>query len=354
MSRSAPSAARAQFATGDRIMFLKNERSLGVKNGTLGTVESVTAARMAVQLDDGRSVAFDVKDYAQIDHGYAATIHKAQGMTVDRAHVLATPGLDPPRRLCRAVAPPRQRGPALRPGRLRRSGQAGPDAVARARQGYGVGLRSRAPRTGACAATGAAAQSVRWLETAIPRPPLRPSARRSNRRSSGMPAPPGDIVRMRRLVVSKRCRTRRVAFAEAGKVLDAIRPDGARDLRSALNAEPALIEQAASGKTAAAIRAMMLESEVRIDTAQRADRFVSDWQKRTRAYERLQRVGDYDQIDRARADLTSMAKSLHRDPQLESLLQNRYKDLGIGYLREKSSQGLLEYPGLSRGRGLGL
>ncbi len=83
-----------QFARGDRVLFLHNERGLGVKNGSLGTVESVSAARMAVMLDDGRSVAFDIKDYAQIDHGYAATIHKAQGMTVDCVHVLATPGLD--------------------------------------------------------------------------------------------------------------------------------------------------------------------------------------------------------------------------------------------------------------------
>jgi Ti-type conjugative transfer relaxase TraA len=83
-----------QFAAGDRIMFLRNERSLGVKNGSLGRVDSVTAARMAVLLDDGRAIAFDLKDYAQIDHGYAATIHKAQGVTVDRVHVLATPGLD--------------------------------------------------------------------------------------------------------------------------------------------------------------------------------------------------------------------------------------------------------------------
>jgi hypothetical protein len=67
---------------------------LGVKNGTLGTIEQVTPQRMAVRTDDGRSVAFDTKDYAHIDHGYAATIHKAQGMTVDRAHVLATPGMD--------------------------------------------------------------------------------------------------------------------------------------------------------------------------------------------------------------------------------------------------------------------
>ena len=92
--RIAAERGARDFAQGDRIMFLKNERSLGVKNGTLGTVEQVSPERMTVWLDDGRSVAFDFKDYAHIDHGYAATFHKAQGVTVDRAHVLATPGMD--------------------------------------------------------------------------------------------------------------------------------------------------------------------------------------------------------------------------------------------------------------------
>ncbi|AZN73975.1 Ti-type conjugative transfer relaxase TraA [Georhizobium profundi] len=87
------------FASGDRVMFLQNERGLGgdgvgVKNGTLGTIEDVSTRSMTVRTDDGRSIAFDLKDYDRIDHGYAATIHKAQGMTVDRTHVLATPGLD--------------------------------------------------------------------------------------------------------------------------------------------------------------------------------------------------------------------------------------------------------------------
>ena len=82
------------FASGDRVMFLQNERGLGVKNGTLGIVDQVSAQSMAVRTDDGRSVQFDLKDYNKIDHGYAATIHKAQGMTVDRTHVLATPGMD--------------------------------------------------------------------------------------------------------------------------------------------------------------------------------------------------------------------------------------------------------------------
>lgn len=90
---SADRGAR-DFAAGDRLMFLRNERSLGVKNGTLGTIGRVTSEGMTVQLDGGREVAFATKDYAAVDHGYAATFHKSQGVTVDRAHVLATPGMD--------------------------------------------------------------------------------------------------------------------------------------------------------------------------------------------------------------------------------------------------------------------
>ena len=82
------------FARGDRVIFLQNERGLGVKNGTLGTIEQVNEKSMSVRTDDGRSVQFDLKEYNKIDHGYASTIHKAQGMTVDRTHVLATPGMD--------------------------------------------------------------------------------------------------------------------------------------------------------------------------------------------------------------------------------------------------------------------
>jgi Ti-type conjugative transfer relaxase TraA len=100
------------FAAGDRIMFQKNERGLGaqadgrngvaVKNGTLGTVLEVASGgeRLTVRLDGqekgkpGQAVTFYTRNYAHIDHGYAATVHKAQGVTVDRAHVLATPHMD--------------------------------------------------------------------------------------------------------------------------------------------------------------------------------------------------------------------------------------------------------------------
>lgn len=83
-----------QFAERDRILFLRNERELGVKNGSLGTVEKAASDRLEVRLDNGRRVAVDLKSYADIDHGYAATVHKTQGMTVDRTHILATPGLN--------------------------------------------------------------------------------------------------------------------------------------------------------------------------------------------------------------------------------------------------------------------
>ncbi|BCM88055.1 Ti-type conjugative transfer relaxase TraA [Methylobacterium indicum] len=88
------SAGALRFASGDRVVFLRNDRALGVKNGTLGTASAVAEGRLCVVLDDGRTVRIAQGDYAAVDHGYATTIHKSQGATVDRAFVLASAGLD--------------------------------------------------------------------------------------------------------------------------------------------------------------------------------------------------------------------------------------------------------------------
>jgi Ti-type conjugative transfer relaxase TraA len=84
-----------QFAAGDRLYFLGNEKSIGVKNGTLGTIETLNGSVMQVRLDrTGETVSVDTRFYRNFDHGYAATVYKAQSATVDRSYVLATPHFD--------------------------------------------------------------------------------------------------------------------------------------------------------------------------------------------------------------------------------------------------------------------
>ncbi|WP_374638697.1 AAA family ATPase, partial [Agrobacterium salinitolerans] len=90
------SNGKRAFAPGDRIIFLENNRDLGVKNGMLGTVEHVEPNKIIARLDgrSGDSVSIATDSYQAIDHGYATTIHKNQGATVDRAFVLASSTMD--------------------------------------------------------------------------------------------------------------------------------------------------------------------------------------------------------------------------------------------------------------------
>lgn len=90
------SHGKRAFAPGDRIIFLENNRDLGVKNGMLGTVEHVEPNKIIARLDGrgGDSVSIPTDSYQAIDHGYATTVHKNQGATVDRAFVLASSTMD--------------------------------------------------------------------------------------------------------------------------------------------------------------------------------------------------------------------------------------------------------------------
>ncbi|PSS59978.1 Ti-type conjugative transfer relaxase TraA [Ensifer sp. NM-2] len=85
------------FAPGDQIVFLKNEGSLGVKNGMLGKVIGAAQNRIVAEIGEGehrRQVTVEQRFYNNLDHGYATTIHKSQGATVDRVKVLASLSLD--------------------------------------------------------------------------------------------------------------------------------------------------------------------------------------------------------------------------------------------------------------------
>ncbi len=83
------------FSNGDRVLFLRNEKSIGVKNGTFGTVERFDEnGNINVALSNDRHVVVNTQFYKDLTYGYAATIHKLQGATVDRAFVLASEGMD--------------------------------------------------------------------------------------------------------------------------------------------------------------------------------------------------------------------------------------------------------------------
>jgi len=379
------------FASGDRIMFLQNERGLGVKNGTLGIVEQVSTQSMTARTDDGRSVRFDFKDYNQIDHGYAATIHKAQGMTVDRTHVLATPSMDSHGSY---VALSRHRdGMDLHYGR---DDFANPDRLARTlsrdrakdmasdyepAQSYaerrGISFRERVAeivRKVVPEKVRNMFDSLRPSAEAAPGPDgaRRPELKAPERKVVEDPETALRKARTRALVRHARAvdaifdmqeRGGRASpeqvkeLQEARKVFEEVRPHGSYDAEAAYKKNPELVRQAAGGQVNRAVRALQLETELRTDPGRRADRFVERWQNLDQSSQRQYQAGDISGYKATRSAMGDMAKSLERDPQLESILANRKRDLGIAFESGRRLGHELAFVhgiDLGRGRGIGI
>ena len=72
-----------EFCRGDKIVFLKNDRRLKVQNGLTGSIEKIDhKGTLAVKLNQmDKTISFNTKTYGYFDHGYAVTVHKAQGQT---------------------------------------------------------------------------------------------------------------------------------------------------------------------------------------------------------------------------------------------------------------------------------
>jgi Ti-type conjugative transfer relaxase TraA len=372
------------FASGDRVMFRRNERSMDVKNGTLGTIEQVNEQSMTVRTDDGRSVAFDLKDYRDLDHGYAATIHKTQAVSVDRTHALATPGMDRHgtyvvltrhregvdfhygrddfkddsrlvRTLSRECAKDMagdydRRDPAQQFAERRgitfgeRVAKIVRPVVEKAR-GIFDGLRLSLPgQDRAVPPTPAPERGMfdgldlgRFITT-----PQNDPARQQQREHDPQPMRAGglrgavehyakavDAIRQTRAQGIDPMPHQREALDKARDALEAIRPEGSTDLNSAFRAGPELIREAAEGRGHEAVRAMQAEAEIRIDPFQRADRFVEGWQQLQRQHQELVRDGNFRAAKTTAQHMADMAKSLERDAQLESVLGLRSRELGL-------------------------
>ena len=75
------------LAVGDRVVCTENRRTDAYQNNETGTVVSVGADKVTIRKDDGKTVDLAVTDMHAVDHGWAVTVHRSQGRTIDRAFV---------------------------------------------------------------------------------------------------------------------------------------------------------------------------------------------------------------------------------------------------------------------------
>jgi Ti-type conjugative transfer relaxase TraA len=83
------------MAVGERILFTRNSRRLGIKNGQTGNLKKWYLDKhgnivLDVHTDTGKTIPIKLNEYKHIDYGYALSVHKAQGQTVDKVFVLAS------------------------------------------------------------------------------------------------------------------------------------------------------------------------------------------------------------------------------------------------------------------------
>jgi ATP-dependent exoDNAse (exonuclease V) alpha subunit len=83
------------LGVGDRVLALRNNRRIGITNGTQATISGVDDGHLQVETDDGRRLAVPAEYAAagHLTHGYAMTVDKAPGMSCDVSLVLGDDSL---------------------------------------------------------------------------------------------------------------------------------------------------------------------------------------------------------------------------------------------------------------------
>ncbi|SFX29986.1 conjugative relaxase domain-containing protein, TrwC/TraI family [Janthinobacterium lividum] len=88
-----------RFAPGDRIVFTKNDRSLGISNGVAASIAAIERAAagvmLVVELDEPNERQEKIvripASFGRFDHAFCLTNHKSQGRTFESAYVLVNP-----------------------------------------------------------------------------------------------------------------------------------------------------------------------------------------------------------------------------------------------------------------------
>ena len=83
------SRGKEAFAVGDRIQIIGTDKKRGLLNGHAGTIASIEDTTIHMQLDGrtARAIAFDAREFKEFRHGYAGTIYKGQGRTLDQTYL---------------------------------------------------------------------------------------------------------------------------------------------------------------------------------------------------------------------------------------------------------------------------
>lgn len=84
-----------RIGEGDRLMFRGTDKKQHIYNGAFATVTDIKdrkdgSAVLTVATDKGREITFDTADFAKISLGYAGTIYKGQGKTLENTYLLHT------------------------------------------------------------------------------------------------------------------------------------------------------------------------------------------------------------------------------------------------------------------------
>jgi Ti-type conjugative transfer relaxase TraA len=82
----------ASFAIGDRVQFIDTLKAAGLFNGHVGTITALDpeTGQVTARLDTGRDVAWSAPEFQGFRHGYAGTIYKGQGKTLDHTYLYHT------------------------------------------------------------------------------------------------------------------------------------------------------------------------------------------------------------------------------------------------------------------------